>query len=77
MTGLSHQYDYFCVASDGFNDQFIDRGVNPNKIRVTGIPNFDNFEKFREYEFEHKNFVLVATSDIRETLKVRKQKKIY
>lgn len=76
MTGLSHQYDFFCVASEGFRDQFIDRGVNPNKIRVTGIPNFDNFEKLRDYEFEHKNFVLVATSDVRETTKYENRKKL-
>lgn len=76
MTGLSHQYDFFCVASEGFRDQFISRGVNPQKIRVTGIPNFDNFEKFKEYEFEHKNFVLVATSDARETLRYENRKKL-
>jgi hypothetical protein len=76
MTGLSHQYDIFCVASEGFREQFIDRGVNPNKIRVTGIPNFDNFEKLRDYEFEHKNFVLVATSDTRETTKYENRKKL-
>ena len=75
MTGLSHMYDYFCVASEGFREQFIDRGVNPNKIRVTGIPNFDNLEKFRNLEFEHKNFVLVATSDVRETTKYENRKK--
>lgn len=75
MTGLSHQYDAFCVASDGFKEMFIHKGVNPNKIRVTGIPNFDEFEKFKEYKFEHKNFVLVATSDIRETLKYENRKK--
>ncbi len=74
MTGLSHMYDYFCVASEGFRDQFIDRGVNPNKIRVTGIPNFDDFEKFRNLKFEHKNFVLIATSDIRETTKYENRK---
>lgn len=74
MTGLSHMYDYFCVASEGFREQFIERGVNPNKIRVTGIPNFDNFEKFRNLEFEHKNFVLVATSDVRETTKYENRK---
>jgi len=74
MTGLSHMYDYFCVASEGFREQFIDRGVNPNKIRVTGIPNFDNFEIFRNLEFEHKNFVLVATSDVRETTKYENRK---
>jgi len=75
MTGLSHQYDYFCVASEGFKELFIHRGVNPGKIRVTGIPNFDNFEKIKNLEFEHKNFVLVATSDIRETTKLENRKK--
>ena len=75
MTGLSHQYDYFCVASEGFKEQFIDRGINPNKIRVTGIPNFDDFEKLNKLEFEHKNFVLVATSDVRETKKYENRKK--
>ena len=75
MTGLSHMYDYFCVASEGFREQFIERGVNPKKIRVTGIPNFDNLEKLRNLEFEHKNFVLVATSDVRETTKYENRKK--
>ena len=76
MTGLSHQYDYFCVASEGFKDQFIEKGINPNKIRVTGIPNFDDLSKMKELKFEHKNFVLVATSDIRETLKYENRKKL-
>jgi hypothetical protein len=75
MTGLSHQYDYFCVASKGFKDQFIERGVNPDKIHVTGIPNFDDFNKLETLDFEHKNFVLVATSDIRETKKYENRKK--
>lgn len=76
MTGLSHQYDYFCVASDGFKDQFVERGINTNKIRVTGIPNFDEIYKMKNLEFEHNNFVLVATSDIRETLRYENRKKI-
>jgi CDP-glycerol glycerophosphotransferase (TagB/SpsB family) len=77
MTGLSHQYDYFCVASEGFKEQFIERGINPNKIRVTGIPNFDNMmNEMKDLKFEHKNFVLVATSDIRETLKYENRKKL-
>jgi hypothetical protein len=76
MTGLSHQYDYFCVASEGFRNQFIERGINPNKIRVTGIPNFDNFDEMKTLKFEYKNFVLVATSDIRETLKYENRKKL-
>jgi len=77
MTGLSHQYDYFCVASEGFKEQFIARGINPNKIRITGIPNFDNIiNEMKELKFEYKNFVLVATSDIRETLKYENRKKL-
>ncbi len=77
MTGLSHQYDFFCVASEGFREQFIERGINPNKIRVTGIPNFDNIiNEMKKLKFEHKNFVLVATSDIRETLKYENRKKL-
>ena len=76
MTGLSHQYDFFCVSSEGFRSQFIERGINPNKIRVTGIPNFDNLIEMKELKFEHKNFVLVATSDIRETLKYENRKKL-
>ena len=75
MTGLSHQYDYFCVASEGFKELFVERGVNPKKIRVTGIPNFDNFAKIKDLEFEHKNFVLVTTSDSRETTKYENRKK--
>jgi hypothetical protein len=76
MTGLSHQYNIFCVASEGFRDQFIERGVNPQKIRITGIPNFDEINKWKDLNFEYKNFVLVATSDIRETLKYENRKKI-
>ena len=75
MTGLSHMYDYFCVASEGFRNKFIERGVNPGKIRVTGIPNFDDLDNLKNLEFEYKNFVLVATSDVRETTKYENRKK--
>ena len=30
----------FCVASEGYRDLFISKGVKPEKIYVTGIPNF-------------------------------------
>lgn len=74
-TGLSNAYDIFCVASEGYKDLFIRKGVNPDKIRVTGIPNFDNVKKYCENEFPHHNFVLVATSDARETLKYENRKR--
>jgi len=68
-SGLSDKYDRFCVASYGYKDLFIRRGVRPHKIVVTGIPNFDSCRKFLENEFPHRGFVLVCTSDTRETFK--------
>jgi hypothetical protein len=74
-TGLSDAYDIFCVASEGYKDLFVRKGVNPAKIRVTGIPNFDNCALYRNNDFPHKDFVLVATSDSRETFKFENRRK--
>jgi len=74
--GMSDQYTLFCVASEGYKDFFINRkGVKPEKIIVTGIPNFDNLKQFADNNFPHKHFVLVATSDARETYKIENRKK--
>ena len=74
-TGLSDYYDKFCVASEGYKNLFIRKGVLPEKIVVTGIPNFDNCKKYLNNNFPYKNFVLVATSDMRETYKYENRKK--
>lgn len=66
-TGLSNAYDRFCVASFGYREHFIQKGVNPEKIIVTGIPNFDNAQAALQNDFPHRNYILVATSSIRET----------
>lgn len=68
-TGLSDAYDLFCVASAGFRDLFVRKGVNPNKMIVTGIPNFDNIEAYRQNDFPYKDYVLVTTTCSRETFK--------
>lgn len=73
-TGLSDLYDVFCVASEGYRDLFIRKGVKAEKIRITGIPNFDNCVKYHQNDFPHKHFVLVCTSDSRETLKFENRK---
>ena len=73
--GLSHAYNKFCVASEGYRDFFIRKGVLPEKIEVTGIPNFDNASQYLKNDFPHKNYVLVATSDARETFKYDNRKK--
>jgi hypothetical protein len=67
VTGLSDLYTRFCVASEGYRRHFVARGVNPDKIVVTGIPNFDNCQRFLNNSFPHRDYVLVCTSDVRET----------
>ncbi len=68
-TGLSHAYDRFCVASEGYRALFERKGVPREKLVVTGIPNFDNCDRFLKNDFPHRGYVLVCSSDIRETLR--------
>jgi hypothetical protein len=74
-TGLSDLYNKFCVASEGYRDFFIKKGVKPYKIVVTGIPNFDNCKEYLDNDFPYRDYVLVATSDSRETYKAENRKK--
>jgi hypothetical protein len=67
--GLSNAYDIFCVASEGYRDHFIKKGVRPEKITVTGIPNFDNLQCYLQNDFPEHNYALVATTPYRETFR--------
>src|SRR5262245_14517217 len=67
--GLSDQYEVFCVGSAGSVDLFRAKGVRQEKMVVTGIPNFDNAGAYLDNNFPHKDFVLVCTSNARETFK--------
>lgn len=67
--GLSNAYDIFCVASEGYREHFIRKGVNPDKIAVTGIPNFDNLKSNFENDFPWRGHALVATTPYRETFR--------
>ena len=66
-TGLSDAYDIFCVASEGYAKHFMRKGVRSEKIAVTGIPNFDDLYKNLTNDFLFRDFVLVATSPLRES----------
>ncbi|MGC1376119.1 MAG: hypothetical protein WA821_07855 [Anaerolineales bacterium] len=68
-SGLSDAYDIFCVASQGYHDLFVRKGVKPQKIAVTGIPNFDNLREAYNNTFPCNDFVLVATTPLRESLR--------
>ena len=69
--GLSDHYVRLCAASDGYRDHFVSRGIQRSKVEVTGIPNFDNCAELLKTPFElmDREYVLVATSDSRETFK--------
>lgn len=70
LTGQSGLYERFCVASDGYRDHFISRGADPARLAVTGIPNFDDCRAYLKNSFPHRGYVLVCTSDARETFKI-------
>jgi hypothetical protein len=65
-TGLSDAYRAFCVASEGYRDFFIRKGVRPEKIVVTGIPNFDDCQRYCTNDFPYRHYVLACTSALRE-----------
>lgn len=68
-TGLSDAYQVFCVASEGYRDFFVQKGACPNKVVVTGIPNFDDCERYRANSFPDHHYVLVCTSPLREVFR--------
>ena len=67
--GMSNEYDIFCVASKGYAELFVRKGVQERKIVVTGIPNFDNLKIAHENNFQFHGHVLAATSPLRETFR--------
>lgn len=68
--GLSGDYEYFCVASQGYYDWLVETGLDPLSLVVTGLPNFDNIRQDAESaSFPYRDFVLVATSCSREDLR--------
>ena len=68
-TGLSHAYDAYCVASEGYRRDFIERGARPERLVITGLPNFDNFAGYIRPGHWIEGAVLACTSDGRETFR--------
>jgi hypothetical protein len=65
--GLSHRYARFCVASEGYAAHFAENGCDPDRLVVTGIPNFDQCARYAVNDFPLRGYVLACTSDTRET----------
>jgi hypothetical protein len=66
LNGTTNKADIYCSASYGYKEYFAQHGTNRDKIAVTGMPNFDNIKQLLNLTFDYKDYVLVATSDIRE-----------
>ncbi|MFD2574109.1 hypothetical protein ACFSUS_25965 [Spirosoma soli] len=69
LNGSSNLCNVYCTASEGYKSFFAKMGTDAQKIFVTGIPNFDNVRQFLRNDFPHRDYVMVATSDIRETFR--------
>lgn len=74
FNGGGNKCDIYCVASEGYKQQFTRYGTDAQRILVTGIPNYDDIGIFRNNSFPHSDYVMVATSDIRETFRYENRK---
>lgn len=68
-TGQSRAWERFCVGSAGYRDWFAEQGLPPERMVVTGIPNFDDCAAYRKNSLPWRDYALVCTSDARETFK--------
>lgn len=64
-TGLSHAYDRFCVASEGYRQRLARKGVALDRMVVTGVPGLDDCRRHLASEFPYRGYVLASTTDVR------------
>lgn len=69
LNGTSNICDVYCAGSEGYKEQFSRLGTARDKIIVTGIPNYDDIVQFLNNDFPCKDYVMVATTDMRETMR--------
>ena len=67
LNGSTNQFDIYCTASEGYSNYFTKGGTDSDKLFATGIPNYDNCAKFLKNSFPYRDYVMVATTDMRET----------
>jgi hypothetical protein len=70
LNGSSNLCDIYCVGSVGYKHYISEKGTDKEKIIVTGIPNYDDIQQYLDNDFPHRDHVLVATSDVRETFRI-------
>jgi len=67
LNGSANLCDVYCTASHGYQNYFAESGTDREKIIVTGMPNYDNLKQFINNDFPYHDYVMVATTDMRET----------
>jgi len=67
LNGATNICDIYCAASEGYKAHISAMGTEAHKIYVTGIPNYDNLDLHRHNDFPYRDYVMVATTDMRET----------
>lgn len=69
LNGTSNLCDIYCTASEAYSNYIVKYGTDRRKAIVTGIPNYDHLSQYVQNDFPYKGYVMVATSDIRETFR--------
>lgn len=70
LNGAANICDVYCAASEGYKQHFTSKGTHLSKIVVTGMPNYDDQQQHLNNDFPHHNYVMVATTDMRETFRI-------
>lgn len=69
LNGSANICDVYCAASPGYKNALSKRGADGDRIIVTGMPNYDDLQKFADNNFPHHDYVMVASTDMRETFR--------
>jgi hypothetical protein len=69
LNGSANVCDIYCAASNGYKSFFASQGTDRDRIFVTGMPNYDDCEKLLDNDFPYHDYVMVATTDMRETFR--------
>ena len=69
LNGSTNTCDIYCVASEGYKNYIANLGTERSRIFVTGMPNYDNIIQYADNDFPYHGYVMVATTDMRETVR--------
>jgi len=67
LNGSANSCDIYCAASVGYKNYFTSMGTDSDRIFATGMPNYDHCSQYLDNDFPYRDYVMVATTDMRET----------